>query len=141
MAKPTTATLTKLKDSGHTVAHPDEDVRGRTVKDKAGDDLGKVDDLLIDTADRKVRFLVVEAGGFLGIGETESFIPVDAITQITPDEVKIDQSRDRVAGAPRYDPNLAVEENDYYESLYSYYGFTPFWGAGYVYPGFPYYPL
>lgn len=140
MAQLDTATLARLKDTGHTVANPDEDVRGRTVKDSTGEDIGKIDDLLIDSEEHKVRFLVIDAGGFLGIGETESFIPVDAVTRITPDEVHVDQSREHIAGAPRYNPDLAVEDHDYYDSLYGYYGYAPFWGPGYVYPGFPYYP-
>lgn len=132
----TKASLIKLSDSGHTVAAPDEDVRGRDVKDKNGEDVGKVDDLLIDEAERKVRFLLVSHGGFLGLGETKSFIPVDAITRID-DDVHIDRSGEQVAGGPRYDPEVAVEP-EYYDDLYGYYGVTPYWGAGYVYPPYPF---
>ncbi len=78
-------TLSKLSDTGQTVSNAADDIRGRKVKDKDGNDLGKVDDLLIDDQERKVRFLRVEHGGFLGVGETKSFIPVDAITKITDD--------------------------------------------------------
>lgn len=126
------ATLVKLSDTGQTVASADNDIRGRTVKDKDGNDLGKVDDLLIDDQERKVRFLRVEHGGILGIGETKSFIPVDAITRITTDDVYISHSREHVANAPSYDPQLVDEP--YYADLYGYYGYTPFWGAGYMYP-------
>ena len=41
-----TATLTKLSDSNQTIGNPDEDVRGRSVKDKDGHGIGKVNDLL-----------------------------------------------------------------------------------------------
>ncbi len=116
-----TATLSKLSDTNMTVKTTDEDIRGRNVKDKDGDDVGKVDDLLIDDRDQKVRFMQVESGGFLGLGETKSFIPVDAITRITEDDVFINQSRAHVAGAPRYDPGLA--EQDYYRNVYGYYGY------------------
>lgn len=127
---PDNVTLRKLSDSGQTVANAAEDIRGRKVKDKDGKDLGTVDDLLIDDQERKVRFLRVEHGGFLGVGETKSFIPVDAITKITGDDVHINHSRDHVAKAPRYDPKL-VDDNTYYGSIYGYYGYMPFWGAGY----------
>src|SRR5450759_5707682 len=93
-----TTTLSKLSASGQTIANADHDIRGRKVKDKDGKDVGKVDDLLIDDQERKVRFLRVEHGGFVGLGETKSFIPVDAITRITADEVFIDHSREHVAG-------------------------------------------
>ncbi len=138
MSPNNTATLSKLSDSGQTVASADEDIRGRKVKDKDGHDVGRVDDLLIDDQDRKVRFLRVEHGGILGFGAINSFIPVDAITRITPDDVFINHSREHVAGAPSYDPDLK-DELPYYGGLYGYYGYMPFWGMGYAYPGYPYY--
>ncbi len=126
MTNHATTTLSKLSDTNMTVKTSDEDIRGRTVKDKDGNDVGKVDDLLIDGRDQKVRFLQVETGGFLGLGETKSFIPVDAITRITKDDVHINQSRAHVASAPRYDPGLA--QRAYHRSLYDYYGYAPYWG-------------
>jgi hypothetical protein len=72
----------------------------------------------------------------LGFGATSSFIPVDAIRQVTDDEVRVDSSKDRISGAPRYDPEL-VDERAYYEEIYGYYGYTPYWAPNYFYPGFP----
>lgn len=128
------ASLSKLSDTGKTVAGAADDVRGRKVTDKNGKDLGHVHDLLIDDNDGKVRFLLVDHGGFLGIGRTKSFIPVEAITKITEDEVFINHTRDHVAGGPGYDPAL-VNDRAYHEDIYSYYGYGPSWGAGYAYPG------
>ena len=134
----TNSSLSKLSETGQTVANADDDIRGRNVKAKDGSDLGTVDDLLIDDQERKVRFLRVEHGGFLGFGDTKSFIPVDAITRITKDDVFIDRSREQVAAAPRYDPDL-VSQLGFYGDLYGHYGIMPFWGLGYAYPGYPYY--
>ena len=131
------ATLVKLSDSNRTVANPDEDVRGRKVVDRNGDDLGTVDDLMIDDRELKVRFLRIASGGFLGIGETHFMLPVDAITRITDDEVHVDQTRERIAGAPRYDPQLM--DDHHWTDVYGYYGYAPYWGPGYVYPPYPYY--
>lgn len=127
------ATLSELSDSGQTVAHADEDVRGRKVKDKDGKDIGKVDDLLIDDQEHKVRFLRVDHSGFLGLGETKSFIPIEAITRITKDEVHINHSAGHVANAPRYDPDL-IDDQNYYDDIYGYYGYRPFLGLGSPYP-------
>ncbi|MFB6556109.1 PRC-barrel domain-containing protein [Streptomyces sp. NPDC056405] len=132
-----TPILSKLSDSQQTVETPEEDVRGRKVADTDGNDVGKVEDLLVDEPECKVRFLLVAHGGFLGFGETKSFIPVEAVTHITDDQVFIDQSRERVAQAPVYDPDL-TDEPDYYSNVYGYYGYQPFWGPGYVYPTFPF---
>lgn len=127
------ATLRKLSESGLTVAEPAEDVRGRKVFDSAGHEIGTVDDLMIDDREQKVRFLRVASGGFLGIGEEKVLIPVDAMTRISAEEVHVNQARDHIAGGPRYDPSL--EEPDW-EQVYAYYGFTPYWAPGYVYPAF-----
>jgi sporulation protein YlmC with PRC-barrel domain len=127
------ATLYTLGDRGQTIDRSANDIRGREVKDKDGDGIGKVGDLLIDDREDKVRFLLVEHGGFLGFGQTKTLIPVDAITKITDDEVLINQSRDHIAAAPGYDPGL-VNDRPYHSSIYNYYGYTPFWGGGYMYP-------
>ncbi|MER5213601.1 PRC-barrel domain-containing protein [Streptomyces sp. NPDC002838] len=62
--------LTRLSDSPHVVSSPDEDIRGRKVTDRSGYELGKVGALGIDQEEQKVRFLVLEHGGFLGIGHS-----------------------------------------------------------------------
>lgn len=132
-----TETLVKLSDANLTVADQSEDIRGRKVLDKNGDEIGKVDDLMIDSQEHKVRLLQVESGGFLGLGETKVLIPVDAITKID-DHVHINHTRDHVARAPRYDPDLVKDER-YLGGIYGHYGYGPFWGAGYIYPMYPYY--
>lgn len=133
------AKLLKLSDTDLTLADSAEDIRGCTVLDRGGEEIGHVDDLLIDDLEHKVRFLQVASGGFLGLGERTFLIPVDAITRIHDNHVHIDRTREHVAGAPDYDPNV-VPERHYYEGLYGHYGYRPFWGLGYAYPAYPYYP-
>lgn len=133
-----TSALIALGTQGQTVADPAEDIRGRKVHDKDGTDIGKVTDLLIDTQHRKVRFLKVDHGGFLGLGAKASFIPVDAISKVSADVVTIHQSGEHVAAAPGYDPELQ-DEKGYYGDLSGYYGYQPYWGMGYLYPGYPSY--
>lgn len=137
------AKLVRLADTDLTVRDNEEDIRGRAVVDASGQDIGTVDALLVDETESKVRFLQVASGGFLGIGKETVLIPVDAITRIDPDYVRISQSREHVAGAPVYDPTLALDptyDTSYAAGLYGYYGYTPFWGTGYAYPAFPSYP-
>src|SRR5664280_3405919 len=132
-------TLRKLQDLDRTVAIPDEDIRGRMVKDKDGNDLGRIDGLLVDAVGQKVRFMEVATGGILGLGQTKSLIPVEAITRVTNDEVSISHTREHVAGAPAYDPKLVKEDSTYLSSLYPYYGYEG--GRGGAVPmlvGYPY---
>jgi sporulation protein YlmC with PRC-barrel domain len=130
--------LVKLGDTDLTLASKDEDVRGRSVIDNAGEKVGEVSGLMIDDTETKVRFLEVAAGGILGIGDTHFLIPVDAITSIDKDHVHIDQSSTKIKGAPKYDPSL-VPNQDWFTGIYGHYGYSPYWMAGYSYPAYPYY--
>jgi sporulation protein YlmC with PRC-barrel domain len=137
-----TAALMRLSDTELTVADPAEDIRDRRVVDRDGEELGEVADLLIDEHDRRVRFLEVASGGFLGIGQTKFLLPVEAISRISADTVYVNQTRQHIVGAPAYDPDLIHEhagEGGYYGDVYRHYGYPPYWGPGYVYPPYPYY--
>lgn len=128
--------LLKLSDTDMTLASAAEDIRGRKVVDANGEDVGDVDDLMIDDTEKKVRFLRVASGGFLGMGAQKFLIPVDAIKQIKDDKVVVSHDRETIAGAPAYDPDVVDER--YYTNVYGYYGYGPYWGAGYMYPGYPF---
>ena len=120
--------LVRLRDTDQTVSRSDEDIRGRMAKDKDGHDLGTIEGLLVDEAERKVRFMEVGSGGFLGLGESKSLIPVEAITRVTPEAVYIGHTLQHVAGAPRYDPELMHTELEYFFNLFPYYGYPPSFG-------------
>ena len=135
MANIGTASLHKLSDSKLTVADNADDIRGRKVLDKTGAEIGSVDDLMIDDREKKVRFLLVASGGFLGLGDKKFLVPVDAVTEVTADAVHIDRARAHVTGGPGYDPEL-IANLDHLDRVYGHYGYQPYWGPGYIYPTF-----
>ena len=124
-----TAALRRLSDTELTVADAAEDIRNRKVMDRDGEELGEVDDILIDEGDKHVRLLEVASGGFLGIGEQKFLLPVEAITRISEDTVYVNQTRQHIVGAPAYDPDLIHEDAGmgYYGDVYKYYGYLPYW--------------
>lgn len=127
--------LEKLKDSGLELADPSQDIRGRSVVDPSGALIGYVSGLFIDEQERKVRMLEVRVGDFLGIGGQHVLCPVDAITTVTEDQVKVNQTRERVVQSPAYDPEIVTSPNNHdFFPYYGYYGFSPFWNAGYQNP-------
>jgi hypothetical protein len=128
--------LVKLSDAALSVADPAEDVRGRTVLVRDGSAIGEVDDLFVDEGERRVRFLQVAAGGFLGLGEHTFLLPVEAVTGVDSGHVHVDQARERVAGAPRYDPAIAAPP-DYFAGVYEWFGAAPFWTPVEVPPDSP----
>ncbi len=133
MSEEPTGTLVRLADTDLTLADPDDDLRGRQVVDSNGEDVGTVDGLMIDEAERRARFLEVGSGGFLGLGEKRQLIPVDAIVRADADTVYISKDRHHVGAAQYYDPSVVVDRG-YYADLYAYWGYTPFWSPDYTYP-------
>lgn len=134
MAQDRQHTLVRLKDTDLTVA-PADDIRGLTVLDRDGEEIGSVDALVVDDTERRVRFLEVGSGGFLGIGEEKRLIPVDAVARVDDDGVRVDTTREAVAGGPAYDPDVVEYSPDDYGEYYGYFGYAPFWAPGYAYPG------
>jgi len=133
--------LEPLVQSDLALADGEPDVRGNQVIDSAGSDLGRVDALYVDGEERRVRFLLVKGGGILGIGDTTRLVPVEAIDAYDVGSVRLREDGERVTGAPRYDPKL-VEQQDYWEDVYGWYGYPPYWATGaagfvglYPYPG------
>lgn len=128
MATPITSTIHELGDTDRTVADPDIDVRGRTVVDRDGHHLGRVDDLLIDDQEERVIFLRVAEGGFLGFGASHYLVPVEAVVVVHPDHVMIDQQHGTMGDVPGYDPELAPM-SAYYGNVYGWWGVPPYWVA------------
>ncbi|HEX5387168.1 MAG TPA: PRC-barrel domain-containing protein [Gemmatimonadales bacterium] len=122
--------LLHLSDTDLALENPVWDVRGRKVLDADGEEIGEVDDLLIDAAERRVRFLQVSSGGFLGLGETRFLIPSGAVDEVTPEHVRVGRHREHVAAAPRYDPTVVDEH--YLADLHGYYQMPPYWGPAYM---------
>jgi sporulation protein YlmC with PRC-barrel domain len=130
-----TATLVRLDDTDLELADPADDVRGKTLVDRVGHEIGEIDGLLIDREERRVRLLQVGSGGFLGIGKQKVLVPVDAVTDVD-DTVHIDRNRENIAGGPVYDPEIVPGRTDLAD-LYRYHGFVPYWTTGYLPPRFP----
>lgn len=120
-----TTRLVKMSEGRFETRNAAEDIRGRAVHDRDGHEIGKVQDLFVDDAEHRVRFLEVRAGGFLGIGATALLIPVDAVARVEADVVHLDQTRERITAAPAYDPRL--HKDIHWADYCHYYGCTPFW--------------
>lgn len=131
------AKLLRLSDTDLALEREEEDVRSYKVVDSTGKDIGHVDDLMIDDQQKKVRFLIVAAGGFLGIGEKKFWVPVDAITGIDDGYVHVDMTLEHVKEVPVYDPEV-VQVEPFANEVYNYYGIAPYWGSSYIYPPYPY---
>jgi sporulation protein YlmC with PRC-barrel domain len=124
-----TASLVPLGESEYRLSDDSEDIRGRKVVDRNGDEIGKVKSLFIDEDEQRVRLLELESGGLLGFGSETRLVPVDAIAEISEDSVRIGATGEQVQSAPVYDPDVTHDDH-YYDSVYAYYGYAPYWAVG-----------
>ncbi len=116
--------LDELK--GFQVADGDHDIRGWIVKTPDGNKVGKVEELIVDPVERRVRYMEVKADRrALGIDDDRHIlIPIGA-TRLEDDgnDVLIERLPARgLAGAPAYTRGPITRE--YETSLREYYGAT-----------------
>jgi sporulation protein YlmC with PRC-barrel domain len=108
--------LLKLSDSEFRLEDRVSDIRGLGVFNRNGEQMGSVEDFYVDTEERKVRFLEVGAGGFLGLGEKRFLIPVEDVTDFREGGVTVDQNREVSEPPPlntRIVPQATAERDDY----------------------------
>jgi len=103
-----TANLMPLsRMSDFKVTDNDQDVRGWKVVARDGDTIGKVDDLLIDTTARRVRYLGVDLDRGLLSGRSHSgkvLIPIESVRLDRHDRVLLDSvGSSEIMTLPTYD--------------------------------------
>jgi sporulation protein YlmC with PRC-barrel domain len=79
---------------------------GDRVRNNAGDDLGKIEEIMIDVESGRVAYAVLSFGGFLGIGDKLFMVPWGAITvDQSAHEFVLDVRREQLERAPGFDKN------------------------------------
>ena len=103
---------------------------GDEVRNVEGEDLGNLEELMMDIETGSIAYAVLSFGGFLGIGDKLFAIPWDALTLDIEEKVFIlDVDKETLENAPGFDKNHwpNMSDRDWGKSIYSYYGFSPYW--------------
>jgi sporulation protein YlmC with PRC-barrel domain len=108
------------------------EIKGTAVTNLQNQNIGDVDELLIEPDEGTLRFAVLSVGGFLGLGTTKVAVPWRAFN-ITPRRdgsvtMKLDATKERLEKAPRV-------EGKNYERLYTAEGAEPvfvYWEIDYI---------
>ena len=87
--------------SGHTSAIRAKKVIGTNVKDRAGNKIGSIEDIVLDKQSNAIMFAVVGFGGFLGMAEKYHPIPWSALDyQEVENAYVVGYSKEQLQGAP-----------------------------------------
>jgi len=78
---------------------------GARVRGEDGEDIGRIEEVLIDINAGRVAYALIAVGGVMGIGEKLYAVPWRAIRRGADDsEVILDGDREQLERAARFDP-------------------------------------
>ena len=90
-------------------SHRISKILGADVRNKAGDKIGEVRDLVADGSGT-IRLAIVSTGGFVGVGDRLHAVPWDALALGPKDDLILDIDKARLQAAPGFTsrtwPNL-----------------------------------
>jgi sporulation protein YlmC with PRC-barrel domain len=105
-------------------------LNGDKVVNQVGEDLGKIDDIMIDTKTGRVAYAVLSFGGFLGLGDKLFAIPWSRLSLDEDRKVFIlNIDRATLENAPGFDkdnwPDMA--DRTWGSEIHTYYSSRPYW--------------
>ena len=103
---------------------------GDRVRNSAKEDLGHIEEIMIDVSTGRVAYAVLSFGGFLGLGNKLFAIPWEALALNQRDhEFVLNVDRQQLENAPGFDkqhwPDMA--DRAWGLQVFAYYGFKPYW--------------
>lgn len=106
------------------------DINGEAVKNPQGEDLGKIEDLVIDPDGARVIYAVLSFGGVLGIGDKLFAIPMSSLDPTADNKhFTLNVEKDRLKNAQGFDkknwPNMADQR--WATETHTYYQQRPYW--------------
>lgn len=116
--------------TGHTQAIAASRVIGTAVFNTDGEDIGSIEDVMLDKTSNGIMFAVIGFGGFLGMGEKYHAVPWSALDYV-PEQggYVVPFSKDQLKAAPAYSiKELTGEDGEAArDASYDYYGVQPYW--------------
>lgn len=103
---------------------------GDGVVNEYGEDLGKIEDLMIDLDHNRVAYAVLSFGGILGIGEKLFAIPLEALRLDAENHrFVLAVERERLEEAPGFDKDEWPDAGDldHRREVFVFYGYDPYW--------------
>jgi sporulation protein YlmC with PRC-barrel domain len=104
---------------------------GADVENAQGEDLGQIEDIVLDPKEGSVAYAVLSFGGFLGLGEKYFAIPWSALTAKAEedDTLILNVDKEKLKNAPGFEknswPNMA--DRTWGKEIHSFYGVPPYW--------------
>lgn len=122
------ANLQKTSPNSMRTAFAASKLIGDPVVNPRGENLGKIEDLVIDPKTSRIDYAVLSFGGFLGMGDKLFAVPLEAM-KLSPEERRfiLDVDKERLKNAPGFDKDHWPDTSDraFGTKVYTYYGYEP----------------
>ncbi|MDX1688556.1 MAG: PRC-barrel domain-containing protein [Candidatus Promineifilaceae bacterium] len=105
---------------------------GDDVRNRHGEDLGNVEEIMLDVNSGRIAYAVLSFGGFLGLGDKYFAIPWAALSVDTEEHALVlDVDKETLESAPGFDkddwPQTLNGDDAWLVEVYDYYGYPPYW--------------
>jgi sporulation protein YlmC with PRC-barrel domain len=103
---------------------------GDTVRNRQGEDLGRLKEIMLDVERGRIAYGVLESGAFLGMGGKLFAIPFEAFTVDRKNhKLVLDVPKETIQNAEGFDPNNWPDTADeqWSRRTHQHYGFSPYW--------------
>lgn len=103
---------------------------GDPVVNEAGENLGQLEEIMLDLDSGRVAYAVISFGGIMGLGEKLFAIPWQALRVDTDAHaVVVNVAKDLLEQAPGFDKDHwpDTSEHAWLTDVFQYYGYEPFW--------------
>jgi sporulation protein YlmC with PRC-barrel domain len=116
--------VANVPEGGHINAFRVDNITGSTVINLEGENIGTINNLVIDIDTGDIVYAVLEFGGFMDFGDKLFAVPWQSLTAVPAEGIFIlDQSRARLAKAPGFDKNKwpDIGDRSWRAGIYAFY--------------------
>ena len=105
-------------------------ITGDKVRNRAGEDLGKIEEVMLDVSSGEVAYAVISFGGFLGLGDKLFAVPWSALElNAEAHEFLLEADKETLENAPGFDkdnwPDFA--DTSFGKQVHTHYAQAPYW--------------
>jgi sporulation protein YlmC with PRC-barrel domain len=109
-----------------------KDLIGCKVENLRREDVGKIDEIVIDFDEGRVAYVVLSVGGFLGMGDKLFAVPIEAFRFRGAERTAVlDVDKEKLKKAPGFDksnwPSFA--DRIWLVGVYDYYSIPQYWSG------------
>lgn len=107
-------------------------IKGERVHNYAGEDLGKVDEIILDLDTGRIVYVIISLGGFLGIGDRLFAVPWELFSiRAGEPQLFLDIDKQMLLDAPGFErtkwPDMADAE--WSAAIHAHYAQKPYWNS------------